>query len=114
MNNHLIDKETSLLIVNAYQKINKLKSILNDEPYIKIKQIIDSGTLLNKSLNEALIKESFIGLISNLKAISEYLEIQISNSLSVKALEQNEEISIIYTELLKNINSILIKINEKQ
>lgn len=105
-----IDSETAKLVVQTYQKINTLKRLLNEEPYPKIKEFLESGTALSEMMNHAIEETTKKGLESKLISLSTHLESLSSLPNIFQNIQQKQEIADLFEQLKTDVSLLQSKI----
>lgn len=111
MENIKINPESANLVLQTFQKINTLKEVINTSHYCQLREIINSGFVLNEMMNNALKDTNVISFKSSLSKITQHIEKTIMDIDHIKAIEENKEIKIILNQLADNIIQLEIKIN---
>ena len=106
-----MDEETAKLIVQTYEKINRLKGLLMNEPYPQIQEFIESGARLSELMNRAFEESTSIGLDTKLATISEHLGNLLSHSNSSLHVQENNEIIDLFEQLKTDVSILQSKIN---
>lgn len=106
-----IDSETAKLVVHTYQKINKLKSLLNNEPYPQMKELLESGTALNEMMNHIIDESTKEGLETKLNTLSAHLNELSSSTDNMQQTIQKQELIDVFEQLKAAISLIQSKIN---
>ena len=111
MENIKINPESANLVLKTFQKINTLKKTLNNNSYCQLKEIIESGSVLNEMMNNALSETTVISFKSNLSKIAEHIEKTIMDIEKIKTIQENKEVKTILDQILKDITLLQTKIN---
>ena len=112
MEDYKIDSETANLIIQTYQKVNTLKKLLNDESYLQIMEVIESGKTLNEMINNTLDESSPNILQTKLGIISDHLKNLLTYSDSIPKVYNNKAIMNLFNQLFIDISLLQSKINE--
>ena len=110
MENIKINPESANLVLKTFQKINTLKKTLNNNSYCQLKEIIESGSVLNEMMNNALSETTVISFKSKLFKISKHIENTIIDIEKFKTFDENKEVKIILDQILGDIMLLQTKI----
>lgn len=112
MADYKIDSETANLIIQTYQKVNTLKKLLNDESYLQIMEVMESGKTLNVMINNTLGESSPNILQTKLRTISVHLKNLITYSDSIPKVYNNKAVMNLFNQLFIDISLLQSKIKE--
>jgi hypothetical protein len=114
MEDRKIDTETAHLIVQMYQKISKLKVLLNCEPYPQLRAYLSSGVVLNEMMNNIFNESSQNQLEMKLNAFSLHLKNLLSQSDSFQNTQEHHDIKEIFTQLITSISLLQSRIHAEK
>lgn len=107
----VIDSEIANLIVQTYYDINALKNLFNRDPFLKLKELVESGITLQAILNSAIDKTSKEGLDSVLLILSNHLN-NLSDCADIfQDVLQKHELKGLFEKLKIEVFLIQSKIN---
>jgi hypothetical protein len=108
-----IDSETANLIIQIYQKIDSLKHQLENDTYVKIKQIIESGITIDQLLEEATSQTNPENLQLKLTTVIKHLHNLVSNTNYIESIIEKNKLEQLYTELSNDLSILQLKINSE-
>ncbi len=108
-----IDSETANLIIQIYQKIDSLKHQLENDTYLRIKQIIESGITINQLMEEATSQTNPEHLKLKLTTLINHLHNLVSNTNYIESTNEKNKLQQLYNELSNDLSILQIKIKSE-
>lgn len=106
-----VDSFTTNLIVEIYRNIQLTQKILKTKPFSDLKLINQSGDVLDKMMNNALITPSYFKMADKLSSITDFIkEIILINKMLVNPPFQ-EDLNQILEQLCLNLSELKQKID---
>jgi uncharacterized protein HemY len=99
-----IDAVAAELIVQSYQKIEKLKQLLSKDSFVQLRNYLEAGAILNQLMDSTFKADLPQTYNEQLSSLNNQLNTFLSQAIQFQDILENKEV----VQLLSELNSTII------